>query len=365
MAQIRLVNLCKRYETGIEAVSNLNLDFQEGEFVVLVGPSGCGKTTTLRLIAGLEEVSSGEIYLGNRVVNQLESDKRDLAMVFQNYALYPSMSVRENLSFGLRMRKTPKQEIERRITEAASILSLDSLLDRQPEELSGGQRQRVALGRAIVRQPQAFLFDEPLSNLDATLRSQMRTELTRLHQRFKTTTIYVTHDQVEALTLGDRIVVMKDGIVQQADTPMKVYHYPANQFVAGFIGSPAMNFVAGKVQSGIFFAPGIQYPLTPATHAAASRVVDGPVILGCRPETLTLEENEPLFSKVKLEVVERLGYETLAYFSLGQGAEKMMVARFNGKSAVRTGDEISLHLRRGEWHLFSTVENELKQRIRL
>ena len=256
MAEIRLENLVKRYENGFEAVKNANLEITDGEFLVLVGPSGCGKSTTLRMIAGLEEVSSGDIFVGDTRVNDLEPGDRDIAMVFQNYALYPHMTVRENMSFGLRMRKTPKAEIEQRVADAAEILSLESLLDRRPKQLSGGQRQRVAVGRAIVRKPKAFLFDEPLSNLDAKLRVQMRTELARLHLRLKTTTVYVTHDQVEAMTLGDRIVIMKDGVIQQIGSPMEVYQQPANHFVAGFIGSPAMNFIDGQISDGQFWPTG-------------------------------------------------------------------------------------------------------------
>src|SRR6187399_1147527 len=257
MANVLLKHLDKKYPNGFHAVRDVSLDIADGEFMVLVGPSGCGKSTTLRMVAGLEEATRGEIYIGDRLVNDVAPGERDIAMVFQNYALYPHMSVRQNMAFGLKMRRTPKAEIERRVNEAAAILSIESLLDRRPRELSGGQRQRVALGRAIVREPKVFLFDEPLSNLDAKLRVQMRAEIARLHLRLKTTIIYVTHDQVEAMTLGDRIVLMNHGVIQQVDTPMKIYQRPANQFVASFIGSPAMNFIRGEIANGTFqFADG-------------------------------------------------------------------------------------------------------------
>jgi multiple sugar transport system ATP-binding protein len=362
MANIRLVNLCKKYDNGFVAVSNANLEIEDGEFMVLVGPSGCGKSTTLRMIAGLEEVSSGEIYLGDRLINKLEPGDRDIAMVFQNYALYPHMTIRDNLSFGLRMRRTPKAEITKRVAEVAEILSLNSLLDRRPKELSGGQRQRVAVGRAIVRQPQAFLFDEPLSNLDAKLRVQMRTELARLHQRLKTTTVYVTHDQVEAMTLGDRIVIMKDGLIQQIDTPMNVYRYPANKFVAGFIGSPAMNFVEGEVQCDFFLADGIRFPLIQSAQASRSKAVNGRAVFGFRPESLTTNPADPFLAKVRLEVVEQMGHESVVYFSI---AGQPMVARLAGNVAVRPGQDIDLNLAKGEWHLFSTTEDQSGQRIRI
>ncbi len=252
MANVALKHLDKTYPNGFHAVRDVNLDIADGEFIVLVGPSGCGKSTTLRMVAGLEEATGGEIYIGDRLVNDVAPGERDIAMVFQNYALYPHMSVYQNMAFGLKMRRTPKAEIEKRVNEAAAILSIESLLDRRPRELSGGQRQRVALGRAIVREPKVFLFDEPLSNLDAKLRVQMRAEIARLHLRLKTTIIYVTHDQVEAMTLGDRIVLMDRGVIQQVDTPMNIYQRPANQFVASFIGSPAMNFISGNIEGGNF-----------------------------------------------------------------------------------------------------------------
>ena len=363
MAEIRLQNLVKRYENGFEAVKNANLEIADGEFLVLVGPSGCGKSTTLRMIAGLEEVTSGDIFVGETRVNNLEPGNRDIAMVFQNYALYPHMTVRQNISFGLRMRKTPKAEIRRRVADAAQILSLEALLDRRPKELSGGQRQRVAVGRAIVRHPKAFLFDEPLSNLDAKLRVQMRTELGRLHLRLKTTTVYVTHDQVEAMTLGDRIVVMKDGVIQQIDTPMNVYQRPANHFVAGFIGSPAMNFIDGRHYDGQFVADGVDYPLNGRSGGETTgHLPQGDVTLGFRPENLTTDVAHPKLADVNLEVVEHMGHETIVYFLL---AGNSLIARLDSKADAQAGDQISLHLPADDWHLFAAEENENRQRPRL
>ena len=247
MAGLSLQNVYKKYSGDVVAVSDFCLEIEDKEFIILVGPSGCGKSTTLRMIAGLEEISDGDVYIGDRRINDVQPKDRDIAMVFQNYALYPHMSVYENIAFGLKLRKTPKAEIKRRVEEAARILDITHLLERKPKALSGGQKQRVALGRAIVREPKVFLLDEPLSNLDAKLRAQMRTEITKLHQRLGTTFIYVTHDQVEAMTMGTRIVVMKDGFIQQVDSPNNLYRYPANLFVAGFIGSPQMNFIDAKI----------------------------------------------------------------------------------------------------------------------
>jgi multiple sugar transport system ATP-binding protein len=271
-------------------------------------------------------------------------------MVFQNYALYPHMSVRQNMSFGLRMRRTPPAEIEKLVEDASQILSIEPLLDRRPRELSGGQRQRVAVGRAIVRKPKAFLFDEPLSNLDAKLRVQMRTELARLQQRLKTTTVYVTHDQVEAMTLGDRIVVMKDGEIQQVDSPLEIYRHPVNRFVAGFIGSPAMNFVEGEVRHGVFSADGVAYPLAGAGF-------EGSAFLGFRPEHATSNTQHPALAKVTLEVVERMGHETIVYFQL---ANESMVARLDGNANARPGDQLALHLPDDSWHLFEAGGKQLR-----
>ncbi|MBE6778931.1 MAG: sn-glycerol-3-phosphate ABC transporter ATP-binding protein UgpC, partial [Ruminococcaceae bacterium] len=300
MASLSLKNICKKYPGGVLAVNDFNLEIKDKEFIIMVGPSGCGKSTTLRMIAGLEEITSGELYIGDRLVNDVAPKDRDIAMVFQNYALYPHMTVFDNMAFGLKLRKTPKDEIKRRVEEAARILDIEHLLDRKPKALSGGQRQRVALGRAIVREPKVFLLDEPLSNLDAKLRAQMRTELSKLHQKLGTTFIYVTHDQTEAMTMADRIVVMKDGVIQQVDSPQNLYDYPCNMFVAGFIGSPQMNFVESVVieKDGKFFVEfgsedtktrvGIKYQIPlPAEKIAGKGLeeyVGKEVIMGIRPE---------------------------------------------------------------------------------
>jgi len=342
MATVSFQHVDKRYPNGFHAVRDLNLEISDGEFVVLVGPSGCGKSTTLRMLAGLEEITSGEIRIGQRRVNDLEPGDRDIAMVFQNYALYPHMTVRQNLAFGLKMRKTPKAEIEQRTSEAAETLGITPLLDRRPRELSGGQRQRVALGRAIVRQPQVFLFDEPLSNLDAKLRVQMRAEIAALHHRLGTTMIYVTHDQVEAMTLGQRIVIMDGGIVQQADAPLALYRRPANRFVAGFIGSPPMNFLRGKFDAGEFHFPGGSVELG---NGAA-----GPAWVGVRAEDLLLEGDGPRLGPVELEVVEQMGHESMGYFQLA-GARHSM--RLPADAGLAPGARIDPRLRPGAWHVFA------------
>ncbi len=344
MANVVLKHLDKKYPSGFHAVRDVSLEIADGEFMVLVGPSGCGKSTTLRMIAGLEEVTAGEILIGDRLVNDVAPGDRDIAMVFQNYALYPHMSVRQNMAFGLKMRGTPRQEIDRRVAEAADILSIESLLDRRPRELSGGQRQRVALGRAIVREPKVFLFDEPLSNLDAKLRVQMRAEIARLHRRLKTTIIYVTHDQVEAMTLGQRIVLLDRGVVQQVDTPMKIYQQPANRFVGSFIGSPAMNFFAGEVVDGQFqLASGGKVPVD-ATPPV------GPAILGIRPEDLLTDGDGIPLATVALDVVEHMGHETIAHFEL---AGQQHIARLGADTPARPGDQLALAVRPGAYHLFA------------
>jgi multiple sugar transport system ATP-binding protein len=352
MANVLLKHLEKVYPNGVHAVHDMNLEIADGEFVVLVGPSGCGKTTTLRMIAGLEDVSGGEIFIGDRRVNDVGPADRDIAMVFQNYALYPHMSVYQNMAFGLKMRGMPKAEIHKRVSEAAALLSVESLLDRRPRELSGGERQRVALGRAIVREPKVFLFDEPLSNLDATLRVQMRAEIARLHQRLKTTIIYVTHDQAEAMTLGSRIAVMDRGIIQQVDTPMNIYRRPANRFVASFIGSPAMNFFAGEIKSG-------EFHLGADTNGAAnihvgSNLPEGPANLGVRPEDIVVvterSDSAKPFATVMVDLVENMGHETTAHFAL---AGSQHVARLPADARVGPGDRIRLALRPGAEHLFS------------
>jgi multiple sugar transport system ATP-binding protein len=355
MAAIRLDNLFKRYPNGQVAVRDVCLSVDDGEFLVLVGPSGCGKSSILRMVAGLEEVTGGDIFIGERRVNDLAPARRNLAMVFQNYALYPHMNVRENLAFGLRMQRTPREEIRRRVAEVAALLSIDAVLDRRPGELSGGQRQRVAVGRAIVRNPVAFLFDEPLSNLDARLRIQMRKELARLHQRIGTTAIYVTHDQVEAMTLGQRIAVMNDGQILQVAAPLELYESPASRFVAGFIGSPPMNLIDGRVirvlspPSVVFESAPLRYALSPAPGA----LIDGPCTLGFRPEHVTLDPADPPLGQATVDLVERLGSETVATFSMGR---QTCVARLSGEVQLRPGDGISLHLPADRWHLFASDE---------
>ena len=307
MASLSLRNVYKKYPGGVVAVSDFNLEIKDKEFIILVGPSGCGKSTTLRMVAGLEEISEGEIYIGDRLVNDVAPKDRDIAMVFQNYALYPHMTVFDNMAFGLKLRKTSKDEIRRRVEEAARILDIEHLLERKPKALSGGQRQRVALGRAIVREPKVFLLDEPLSNLDAKLRAQMRTEISKLHQRLGTTFIYVTHDQTEAMTMGTRIVVMKGGIIQQVDTPQNLYLYPCNLFVAGFIGSPQMNFIESKLlkegdayfvefgsedtktRAGVKFK--IKLPADKNKDNCLEAYVGKEVIMGIRPENVHNEEH--------------------------------------------------------------------------
>jgi len=357
MARVLLKNLNKKYDET-HAVKDVNLEIHDREFVVLVGPSGCGKTTTLRMVAGLEEITSGEISIDGRVVNDLPPMDRDIAMVFQNYALYPHMSVYDNMAFGLKMRKFARDEIQKRVREAAEILGIQPLLARRPRQLSGGQRQRVALGRAIVRHPRVFLFDEPLSNLDAKLRVQMRVELKRLHERLETTAIYVTHDQVEAMTLGDRVVVMKDGLVQQVGEPLELYGRPANRFVAGFIGSPAMNFVevaiSGAGDSLWAEAEGLRLKV-PAHLAARVRTQGGQrLTLGLRPEALTLANgadagsDESSFA-TKVDVVEPLGNEILLNFRAG-GVP--MVARVDPGVRVKPHDSIRFAFDPQRLHFF-------------
>jgi multiple sugar transport system ATP-binding protein len=352
MAGVRLKHLDKTYPNGYQAVRDVNLEIGDGEFMVLVGPSGCGKSTTLRMVAGLEENTGGEIWIGDRLVSDVAPGDRDIAMVFQNYALYPHMSVYQNMAFGLKMRKTPKAEIDKRVREAAAILSIEQLLERRPRELSGGQRQRVALGRAIVREPKVFLFDEPLSNLDAKLRVQMRAEIARLHQRLKTTIIYVTHDQVEAMTLGDRIVLMDRGVIQQVDSPMAIYQRPGNQFVASFIGSPAMNFIRGDIDQGVFRVA-VANGAAPNGIEVGSSMPSGPAVLGVRPEDLLAHTGDGGLATVGLDVVEHMGHETMAHFALA-GAEH--VARLPADAGVQPGDRLTLAIRPGAFHLFSGAD---------
>ena len=328
MANLSLRNIWKIYPGDVAAVKDFNLEIEDKEFIVFVGPSGCGKSTTLRMIAGLESISKGELYIGDTLCNDIEPKDRDIAMVFQSYALYPHMSIYDNMAFALKLRKTPKDEIDRKVREAAKILDIEHLLDRRPKALSGGQRQRVALGRAIVRNPKVFLMDEPLSNLDAKLRVQMRTEIAKLHHRLQTTFIYVTHDQVEAMTMGSRIVVMKDGIVQQVDTPQNIYNYPANIFVASFIGSPQMNFFDGEVTvegEKAYATLGDQKILLPESTAKAVKKenVGGKLVtFGIRPEYL--DDSKDLVSnnpnevvEGKVEVIELMGSESYIYIKVG------------------------------------------------
>jgi multiple sugar transport system ATP-binding protein len=354
MAQVVLKELGKKFDEVV-AVRDVNLTIKDREFVVLVGPSGCGKSTTLRMIAGLEEITSGEIYIGERLVNDLPPKDRDIAMVFQNYALYPHMTVYDNMAFGLKMRKFPKPEIDKRVREAAQMLGIQDLLSRKPRQLSGGQRQRVAVGRAIVRHPQVFLFDEPLSNLDAKLRVQMRVELKRLHERLETTAIYVTHDQVEAMTLGDRVVVMKDGLVQQVGDPLGIYSKPRNKFVAGFIGSPAMNFMECTVTSngelGVE-SPGMRIAVPATQKASLERYRGKPVTLGVRPEDIReAGGDDPKQYRVDavVEVVEPLGNEILLDVRIG-GVP--VVARVPPTSRVRLHEQIPLALNSERLHFF-------------
>ncbi len=358
MARVELENVSKVYPGDVQAVAPMSLDIAHGEFTVLVGPSGCGKSTTLRMIAGLEDATTGTIRIGDRVVNDVEPRDRNIAMVFQSYALYPHMTVEANLAFGLKMRKLSRDEITSRVGNAARILGIDDLLHRKPRALSGGQRQRVALGRAIVRDPEVFLFDEPLSNLDAKMRVQMRTEIARLHHRLGATMIYVTHDQTEAMTLGQRIVVMKDGLVQQVAPPMELYDKPANRFVAGFIGSPAMNFLGGRIirEDGLRFAlEGKEKPIAlPEGFAPAASLLDTPVVMGIRPEHVDVVSDEiPSGVKASVQVLESLGNETLIYFQLGDG---QFTVRGPGQLSAGIDQDLRLAFRPDHIHLFEAGE---------
>jgi multiple sugar transport system ATP-binding protein len=342
VSDLELRAVSKLYGNGQRAVDRVSLRVEHGELLVLVGPSGCGKSSLLRMVAGLEEISEGEIRLGNRVVNDLPPKARDMAMVFQNYALYPHMTVYQNMAFGLELRKLPKDEIARIVGETASLLGLESMLSRRPRELSGGERQRVALGRAMVRKPSVFLFDEPLSNLDAKLRVQMRGEIHRLHQRLDATMVYVTHDQVEAMTLGDRIAVLKDGVLQQVADPFTLYHQPANQFVAGFIGSPPMNFLGARVEDDgtVSIAGAEAFRPRPAPGSLASLRGRG-VTFGVRPEDLSLGAGgEGGSITARLEVREPLGNETLLHWSTEAGP---LVSRLAGARAPEPGTRAALH----------------------
>ena len=365
MAKVSLQHISKIYPGGVKAVDDFNLEIADKEFIVLVGPSGCGKSTTLRMVAGLEEISEGELYIGDKLVNDVAPKDRDIAMVFQNYALYPHMTVFDNMAFGLKLRKTPKDEIKKRVEEAARILDIEHLLNRKPKALSGGQRQRVALGRAIVREPKVFLMDEPLSNLDAKLRVAMRTEITKLHNRLQTTFIYVTHDQTEAMTMGSRIVIMKDGVVQQTDTPQNNYDYPANKFVAGFIGSPQMNFfdvtfdAKGDDVWAVFGENRVRVPKEILARFKDKSFLKKEVTMGIRPEDI---DDNPEFVaahpdstiKVHVEVTELMGAETYLYFSTSgkENKEDNVIARVDPRTVTRTGDDTKVALDTSRLHFF-------------
>jgi len=366
MANLSLKNINKIYDNGFHAVKDFDLEVEDKEFIIFVGPSGCGKSTTLRMIAGLEDISSGELSIGDRVVNDVEPKDRDIAMVFQNYALYPHMTVYENMAFGLKLRKLPKAEIEKKVQEAADILDLGPLLDRKPKQLSGGQRQRVAMGRAIVRQPKVFLMDEPLSNLDAKLRVQMRTEISKLHHRLNATIIYVTHDQTEAMTLGTRIVVMNSGIMQQVDSPKNLYDHPANLFVASFIGSPQMNFIvadvaeAGDYVSVKFGESNVVLNAAKSEALKTGGYIGKRVWLGIRPENIhakdfSLKEYKDEITAT-VNVYEMVGAEVYLYFDYA-GAK--MTARVDPKTPSRVGDKVDLLLDSDSIHIFD-METELK-----
>ena len=365
MASISLKGIYKIYPGDVTAVSDFNLEIEDKEFIILVGPSGCGKSTTLRMIAGLEEISKGELYIGDRLVNDVPPKDRDIAMVFQNYALYPHMTVYKNMAFGLELRKTPKDEIDKRVREAARVLDIEHLLDRKPKALSGGQRQRVALGRAMVRNPAVFLLDEPLSNLDAKLRTSMRTEIIKLHQKLGTTFIYVTHDQTEAMTMGDRIVVMKDGLIQQVDTPQNLYDYPCNMFVGGFIGSPQMNFLdATLVKEGSNYyvdLGGDKLLIAPEKVTSALDAYVGKAIkAGIRPEDI--KDDEEFLAKhptsqitAHVDVSELMGSEIYLYLEY-KGYK--MTARVSPASTAKSGSDVKVALDTKKLHLFDP-ETEL------
>ena len=361
MASLSLRHIYKKYPGGVTAVSDFNLEVKDKEFLVLVGPSGCGKTTTLRMIAGLEEISEGELFIGDQLVNDVAPKDRKIAMVFQNYALYPHMSVFENMAFGLKLNKTPKEEIKRRVEEAARVLDITHLLDRKPKALSGGQKQRVALGRAIVRNPKVFLLDEPLSNLDAKLRAAMRTELTKLHNRVGTTFVYVTHDQVEAMTMASRIVVMKDGLIQQVDTPQNLYDYPVNIFVAGFIGTPQMNFINGKLEKkgeDVYFNfenLSIKLPAEKANNPDLKDYIGQEVVAGLRPEAIhdepsQLANNPDSQLDAYVDVTELMGAEIYLYLNVGE--ETRLIARVSSRSTSRAGDTIKVAFDMSRLHIF-------------
>ena len=363
MAQVILKNVYKKFGKNV-VVRDFSLHAADGEFIVFVGPSGCGKSTTLRLIAGLESVTAGEIYIGDRLVNDVHPRDRDIAMVFQNYALYPQMTVYDNMSFALRMRNVPKHEIDEIVRRSAELLRIEKLLDRKPGQLSGGQRQRVALGRCIVRNPKVFLFDEPLSNLDAKLRTAMRAELLELHQRLKTTVVYVTHDQLEAMTMGDRIVVMKDGVIHQVDHPETVYQHPVNRFVAGFIGSPTMNFIectiAKKNGCCFFLTDSFQLKIPTEKIKEAEKYIDKRVVLGIRPEHMTDSASQPQSDadqtfKAVVRVIESAGSEKLVHIRSGKDT---LIVRLDPHVRLRTGKTFEFTVRMASAHLFDIETGE-------
>ncbi|MFC1809005.1 ABC transporter ATP-binding protein [Candidatus Omnitrophota bacterium] len=358
MAHVSLRNITKVYPGHIQAVDNFNLEIDDKEFLVLVGPSGCGKSTILRMIAGLEEISSGEISIDDKIVNDVPAKNRDIAMVFQNYALYPHMNVYNNMAFGLKLRKYPKAEIDKRVNEASKILGITHLLKRKPKALSGGQRQRVAVGRAIVRKPKVFLFDEPLSNLDAKLRVQMRTEIQRLHTRLQTTMIYVTHDQIEAMTMGDRIVVIRDGLLQQHDDPLNLYGQPKNKFVAGFIGSPPMNFIAGTIKQVkgdlLFEDSAFCVKVLESMHNTLTPYINKSIILGIRPEDIydklfAQDASEKFVVKAKVEVVEPMGAEIYLYLTAGSSK---FIARVTALDTASVNQELECVFDMNKAHFF-------------
>lgn len=378
MADVKLKNIDKVYDNGFHAVKEISIDIEDKEFVVLLGPSGCGKTTTLRMIAGLEEITSGELSIGGKVVNDIPPKDRDIAMVFQNYALYPHMTVFDNMAFGLKLRKVPKDEIQQRVNEAARILKLEPLLTRKPRQLSGGQRQRVALGRAIVRQPKVFLFDEPLSNLDAKLRGHMRAELAALHTKLATTMIYVTHDQIEAMTLGDKIIIMKDGVIQQVGSPMDLYDKPQNIFVAGFIGSPPMNIIEVSVQkdgsSVVLEAPNLKLKLDAGQSSVLNSYSQDKAFLGIRPENIhvSTSQDKNNYFKGLSEVVENLGAESYIYVPYDEGvsqqidedkeekSENFVIVKVPRRSAtdIHVNQEVIFDLVKDKLHIFDFTSGE-------
>jgi multiple sugar transport system ATP-binding protein len=364
MASVTLKNVTKIFDKKVTAVDDISIEIEDKEFVVLVGPSGCGKSTTLRMIAGLEEITKGEVYIGDRLVNDVPPKDRDIAMVFQNYALYPHMTVRQNMAFGLKLRKYPKKEIEDRVQEAADILGIRELLDRKPKALSGGQRQRVAVGRAIVRKPQVFLFDEPLSNLDAKLRVQMRTEISKLHNRLGVTMVYVTHDQMEAMTMGSRIVLLKDGVVHQVDTPLNLYDHPINKFVAGFIGSPAMNFMEGILKAEndtlVFDEGNFQVNVSPQMADSLMPYIGKEITFGIRPEDIfetALSEGarEKAPMQATLEVLEPMGNELFLYLTTGTHP---IVARVDVHETPEVGQKLDLIFDMSTAHFFDKDTEE-------